>query len=177
MPARGADDCPSSRSESGSPTAARADVLRVRRTCYSQHPAEPASGRPPALIAASGVDPALSATLFQRESPQELLSQILAARGALTVLATPLGTALGGPLTAWLGAQHTLLAYSPAGTGQVKARTTPAVANPGTHTPQLAGFPRPSGLCSVSGLFAELVRYSAWVSGCGRLDPPARGGR
>jgi MFS family permease len=54
--------------------------------------------------------PALSATLFQRESPPELLSQVLAARGALTVLAAPLGTALGGPLTTWLGAQHTLLA-------------------------------------------------------------------
>jgi Major Facilitator Superfamily len=53
--------------------------------------------------------PALSATLFQRESPPELLSQVLAARGALTVLASPLGTALGGPLTTWLGAQHTLL--------------------------------------------------------------------
>ena len=53
--------------------------------------------------------PALSATLFQRESPPALLSQVLAARGALTVLATPLGTALGGPLTAWFGAQHTLL--------------------------------------------------------------------
>jgi hypothetical protein len=53
--------------------------------------------------------PALSATLFQRESPPELLSQVLAARGALTVLAAPLGTALGGPLTGWLGAQHTLL--------------------------------------------------------------------
>jgi predicted MFS family arabinose efflux permease len=25
------------------------------------------------------------------------------------VLAAPLGTALGGPLTSWLGAQHTLL--------------------------------------------------------------------
>jgi hypothetical protein len=58
--------------------------------------------------------PALSATLFQRESPAGLLSQVLAARGALTVLATPLGTALGGPLTAWLGAQHTLLASAAA---------------------------------------------------------------
>jgi MFS family permease len=58
--------------------------------------------------------PALSATLFQRESPPELLSQVLAARGALTVLATPLGTALGGPLTAWLGAQDTLLASAAA---------------------------------------------------------------
>ena len=53
--------------------------------------------------------PALSATLFQQESPPALLSQVLAARGALTVLASPLGTALGGPLTTWLGAQHTLL--------------------------------------------------------------------
>ena len=58
--------------------------------------------------------PALSATLYQRESPPALLSQVLAARGALTVLATPLGTALGGPLTAWLGAQHTLLASAAA---------------------------------------------------------------
>jgi hypothetical protein len=58
--------------------------------------------------------PALSATLFQRESPPVLLSQILAARGALTVLATPLGAALGGPLTTWLGAQHTLLASAAA---------------------------------------------------------------
>jgi MFS transporter, DHA3 family, macrolide efflux protein len=58
--------------------------------------------------------PALSATLYQRESPPELLSQVLAARGALTVLATPLGTALGGPLTGWLGAQHTLLASAAA---------------------------------------------------------------
>jgi MFS family permease len=58
--------------------------------------------------------PAVSATLFQRESPPALLSQVLAARGALTVLATPLGTALGGPLTAWLGAQNTLLASAAA---------------------------------------------------------------
>ena len=58
--------------------------------------------------------PALSATMYQRESPPGLLSQVLAARGALTVLATPLGTALGGPLTAWLGAQHTLLASAAA---------------------------------------------------------------
>ena len=47
--------------------------------------------------------------MFQRESPPELLSQVLAARGALTVLAARLGAALGGPVTAWLGAQHTLL--------------------------------------------------------------------
>jgi hypothetical protein len=58
--------------------------------------------------------PALSATLFQRDSPPGLLSQALAARGALTVLATPVGTALGGPLVAWLGAQRTLLASAAA---------------------------------------------------------------
>jgi hypothetical protein len=52
---------------------------------------------------------AMSATLFQRASPPGLLSQVLAARGALTVLASPLGTALGGPLTTWLGPQRTLL--------------------------------------------------------------------
>jgi hypothetical protein len=67
--------------------------------------------------------PALSATLFQRESPPELLSQVLAARGALTVLAAPLGTALGGPLTTWLGAQHTLL-VSAAATIAVGLATT-----------------------------------------------------
>ncbi|HEX8005396.1 MAG TPA: hypothetical protein VF482_03100, partial [Trebonia sp.] len=68
--------------------------------------------------------PALSATLFQRESPPQLLSQVLAARGALTVLATPLGTALGGPLTAWLGAQHTLLASAAATIATGLAATT-----------------------------------------------------
>lgn len=68
--------------------------------------------------------PALSATLFQRESPPELLSQVLAARGALTVLASPLGTALGGPLTTWLGAQHTLLVSTAATIATGLAATT-----------------------------------------------------
>jgi len=68
--------------------------------------------------------PALSATLFQRESPPELLSQVLAARGALTVLAAPLGAALGGPLSAWLGAQHTLLASAAATTATGLAAAT-----------------------------------------------------
>jgi predicted MFS family arabinose efflux permease len=68
--------------------------------------------------------PALSATLFQRESPPELLAQVLAARGALTLLATPLGTALGGPLTAWLGAQRTLLVSAAATVASGLAATT-----------------------------------------------------
>lgn len=72
--------------------------------------------------------PALSATLFQRESPPQMLSQVLAARGALTVLAAPLGTALGGPLTAWLGPQETLLASAAAtiATGVAAAAVIPA---------------------------------------------------
>src|ERR1700730_16367325 len=53
---------------------------------------------------------ALSFTLFQRESPAALLSQVLAARGALTVLAAPLGAALGGPLVTYLGASTKLFA-------------------------------------------------------------------
>jgi hypothetical protein len=53
---------------------------------------------------------ALSASIFQRESPPGELSQVLAARGALTVIAAPLGSALGGPLVALLGAAHTLVA-------------------------------------------------------------------
>jgi predicted MFS family arabinose efflux permease len=78
--------------------------------------------------------PALSATLFQRESAPELLSQVLAARGALTVLATPLGTALGGPLSAWLGAQHTLLASAAA----TIASGLAATALPTTHRRELS---------------------------------------
>jgi len=53
--------------------------------------------------------PALSMTVFQRESPAALLSRVLAARSAVTIVVTPLGTALGGPLSGWLGAQRTLL--------------------------------------------------------------------
>jgi predicted MFS family arabinose efflux permease len=89
--------------------------------------------------------PALSASLFQRESPPELLSQILAARGALTVLATPLGTALGGPLTEWLGAQRTLLVSAAAtiATGLVAIVLLTArrreLARPVTGTPASAG--------------------------------------
>jgi hypothetical protein len=53
---------------------------------------------------------ALSTSVFQRESPPAELTQVLAARGAVTVVAVPLGAALGGPLVAALGAANTLLA-------------------------------------------------------------------
>jgi MFS family permease len=52
----------------------------------------------------------ITTALFQRTAPPELLSRILATRGALTIPATSLGLLVGGPLTGWLGAQGTLLA-------------------------------------------------------------------
>ncbi|MGA4959469.1 MFS transporter [Streptomyces lavendulocolor] len=46
----------------------------------------------------------LSTTLFQRSAPGAVLPQALAASSAVRVLSVPLGTALGGPLVAGLGA-------------------------------------------------------------------------
>lgn len=56
-----------------------------------------------------GPYPALSFTLFQDETPPSKLTAVLAARSGVLVAATPLGTVLGGPLTAALGAGSTLL--------------------------------------------------------------------
>jgi DHA3 family macrolide efflux protein-like MFS transporter len=55
--------------------------------------------------------PYMSTTLalFQRTTTAALLPQVLAANAAVTVLSTPLGTMLGGPLVAALGARQTLL--------------------------------------------------------------------
>ncbi|MFR9774875.1 MFS transporter [Micromonospora sp. MS34] len=50
-----------------------------------------------------------SMALFQRRTTVALLPRVLAANGAVTVLAVPLGTMLGGPLTTALGAHRTLL--------------------------------------------------------------------
>lgn len=47
--------------------------------------------------------------LFQRRAGAAELPRVLAANGAVTVLAVPLGTMLGGPATAALGARPTLL--------------------------------------------------------------------
>lgn len=57
-----------------------------------------------------GPYPALSFTLFQDQTPPSQLTAVFAARSAVLVAAAPLGTALGGPLTALLGAGPTLLA-------------------------------------------------------------------
>ena len=48
--------------------------------------------------------------IFQDASPPSALAALLAARGSLLIVASPLGTALGGPLVAALGARGTLLA-------------------------------------------------------------------
>jgi MFS family permease len=51
---------------------------------------------------------ALSVTLMQAKSPPQHLAAMLAARSAVLLTASPLGTALGGPLTTALGPQATL---------------------------------------------------------------------
>jgi MFS family permease len=51
---------------------------------------------------------ALSVTLMQAKSPPQHLAAMLAARGAVLLTASPLGMALGGPLTTALGPRATL---------------------------------------------------------------------
>ena len=52
----------------------------------------------------------LSMAVFQDACPPAAMTQVIAARSSLLILASPLGTALGGPLVAALGARGTLLA-------------------------------------------------------------------
>jgi MFS transporter, DHA3 family, macrolide efflux protein len=52
----------------------------------------------------------LSMGVLQDASPPGALAQVIAARSSLLIIAAPLGTALGGPLVAVLGARGTLLA-------------------------------------------------------------------
>jgi Major Facilitator Superfamily len=52
----------------------------------------------------------LSMAVFQDATPAGALAPVLAARSSLLIVASPLGTALGGPLVAALGARGTLLA-------------------------------------------------------------------
>ncbi|MGH3225121.1 MAG: MFS transporter, partial [Streptosporangiaceae bacterium] len=51
----------------------------------------------------------LSMGVLQEASPPGVLAQVIAARSSLLILASPLGTALGGPIVAGLGARGTLL--------------------------------------------------------------------
>ena len=52
---------------------------------------------------------ALSFTLFQQRTPAALLTTVLAARSAALLTSAPVGTALGGPLTAALGPGRVLV--------------------------------------------------------------------
>jgi MFS family permease len=52
----------------------------------------------------------LSMGVIQDASPPDALAQVIAARSSLLILASPLGTALGGPIVAALGARGTILA-------------------------------------------------------------------
>ncbi|MCP2327649.1 putative MFS family arabinose efflux permease [Hamadaea flava] len=52
---------------------------------------------------------AICTALFQRTSPPELLSGVLAARTALTIPSVAAGTLLGGPVVSEIGGQRTLL--------------------------------------------------------------------
>ncbi|WP_460626688.1 MFS transporter [Intrasporangium mesophilum] len=52
---------------------------------------------------------ALSVTLVQGASPPQYLAAVLAARSAVLLTASPLGTALGGPLTTAFGPRATLV--------------------------------------------------------------------
>jgi MFS transporter, DHA3 family, macrolide efflux protein len=52
----------------------------------------------------------LSMAVLQDASPPAALAQVIAARSSLLIVASPLGTALGGPLVTALGARGTLLA-------------------------------------------------------------------
>ena len=52
----------------------------------------------------------LSMAVFQDATPPADLAPVLATRSSLLIVASPLGTALGGPLVAALGARGTLLA-------------------------------------------------------------------
>jgi len=52
---------------------------------------------------------AICTALFQRTSPPDALSRVLATRTALTIPSTALGTLLGGPLVTAVGGRYTLL--------------------------------------------------------------------
>lgn len=52
---------------------------------------------------------AICTALFQRSTPPQALSRVLAVRTALTTPATALGTLVGGPIVGAIGGRHTML--------------------------------------------------------------------
>jgi MFS family permease len=63
----------------------------------------------------------LTYALFQSTTPAANLPAVLAARSAVVIISTPLGTAIGGPLVASLGATGTLVASGVATIGLAAA--------------------------------------------------------
>ncbi|GIF26048.1 MFS family permease [Actinoplanes tereljensis] len=84
--------------------------------------------------------------LFQRSTTPGNRAPVLAANGAVTVVAVPAGTILGGPLVGLLGARHAMLACGVAITlfGLVAAALVTR-AHPTIDIDSLASEPQPSG--------------------------------
>jgi MFS family permease len=120
---------------------------------------------------------ALSVTLMQAKSPPQHLAATLAARSAALLTASPLGTAIGGPLAAALGpARHS----GPLGTRHRGARRRRVhAASCSTQAPPSASSSNVAGPCAflvvdvAQWIWREVVRLTA---GCGdRVCPFARG--
>jgi hypothetical protein len=94
---------------------------------------------------------AICTALFQRSTPPQALSRVLAARSALTIPATALGTLLGGPVVGAVGGRITLLlsalltiALGASVAGVLWHRYRPAVG----ARPSLASAAAPAAACS-----------------------------
>lgn len=79
---------------------------------------------------------ALSLSLFQNRTPSAWLTTVLAFRGAVLLTASPLGAALGGPLSAVLGPRRTLAG---AGVGMVLVAVIAASVRMLRRRPAVAG--------------------------------------
>lgn len=71
--------------------------------------------------------PAIAATLLQRESTASEITLVGAAWSGTLLIAEPIGFAVGGPVTQWLGAQQTIAACA-ASTVAIALLCAPAVA-------------------------------------------------
>ena len=90
---------------------------------------------------------ALSVTLMQAKSPPQHLAAMLAARSAVLLTASPLGTALGGPLTTALGPRTTLggsglatVVVGAVACGLLLSRRRSTSQAPGEEVPNRAGI-------------------------------------
>jgi predicted MFS family arabinose efflux permease len=79
--------------------------------------------------------------VFQDATPPAALASVIAARSSLLILAAPLGTALGGPIVAALGARGTLLvsALATIALGLVTVAVLARARNASERTPVTSG--------------------------------------